>query len=587
MDYCDVAQLFSAIEKISSRLEMTSLLAQLFEKASGQEINIISNISLGQLHPPYMNVHFNMAEKTVVKAVVQLLGISSQQVTQGVKQLGDIGIFIEQHTWQSSSTPLSLTTVYETLCALATVSGTGSQESKVHMLYRLLEQLDPLSAKYVLRIVVGKLRLGFSDMTIIDALSWMVCGDKSARSVIENAYNICADIGYIAQEIKQHGLDILTHQAINVGIPIRPAAAERLATASLIFDKIGTCVAQPKLDGFRLQVHINKASPQPAVHFFSRNLLDMSDMFPDLVTHLLSLPVTTLIVEGEAISFDANTGNFLPFQETVRRKRKHDIAKAQEDFPLKLFLFDILYLNGESMLDHTHEQRRTELVKLIQHTHVESVELIPEWPIDAAGILESHFYESIAAGLEGLVVKRPDAIYKPGKRNFNWIKLKRHQQGHLHDTLDVVVLGYYAGKGKRTSFGIGAFLVGVYDQECDNFQTIAKIGTGLSDTQWCELKKVCDQVATSSQPTNVVCAKALMPDVWVTPHIVYTAYADEITVSPLHAAGKKEDSLGYALRFPRALHFRPDKGPYQATTVKEIVSLYNHQSIKSAVSVQE
>jgi DNA ligase-1 len=367
---------------------------------------------------------------------------------------------------------------------------------------------------------------------------------------------------------------------IKLGTPIIPAAAERLPTAQAIFDKLGPCIAEPKLDGFRLQIHLNKTSAHHEIHFFSRNLQDMSAMFPDLTKEMLKLNVTSLICEGEAIGYDPDTGNFLPFQETVKRKRKHGVEEMATEFPLQLFLFDILYLNGESYLNVPYNQRHDTLTKILNGVSSEHLFAIQHKEIHNGKELEDYFYAEVAQGLEGLVVKRPDAIYQPGKRNFNWIKLKRQEEGHLEDTIDCVVLGYYAGKGKRSHFGIGAFLVGVFNKDRDVFQTVAKIGTGMTDDEWRDLKKKCDALAVEDKPKNIECAKELTPDVWVTPTIVCRVRADEITLSPLHTAGKTATTLGYALRFPRFMDYRTDKSAEEASTDHEIKRLYENQFIK-------
>ena len=579
MKFIEVAHSFDEIEPIAARLEITRLLADLFKKASAHEAEIIASLSLGQLHPPHIGTQFNIAEKNLLKAVAEFLDKSEDSVKKEMKHLGDIGLVLSAHEWKNSA-ELSVTEVYKALCTLEEMGGTGSQEEKTDFLAKLFKQLDPLSAKFVARIIIGKLRLGFSDMTIIDALSWMEAGDKSLRPILENAYNICADIGLIAKALKEGGSKHIEHMSIKLGTPILPAAAERLPTAKAIVEKLGDCIAEPKLDGFRLQIHLDKTKSHPKVHFFSRNLQDMSAMFPDLIKELLKLDVQNVICEGEAIGYDPNTGGFLPFQETVKRKRKHGIEEAATEFPLQLFLFDLLYLNNESYLDTPYTQRHNQLVKLLDEVKSDHLFTIEHKKIHTAKELEDYFYSEVAQGLEGLVVKRPDALYQPGKRNFNWIKLKRQEEGHLEDTIDCVVLGYYAGKGKRAHFGIGAFLVGVFNKELDMFQTVAKIGTGMTDEEWRTLKKKGDSLAVEHKPKNVQCAKELTPDVWVTPDIVCRTRADEITLSPLHSAGKTETHLGYALRFPRFMDYRLDKSAQEATTDDEIKRLYEDQFVK-------
>ncbi|PKN03430.1 DNA ligase, partial [Candidatus Dependentiae bacterium HGW-Dependentiae-1] len=545
-------------------------------QATPTEASIICTLSVGQLNPPYIGTQFAIAEKNMLKIVAELLGESEKAVQHEVKKLGDVGLVVQTGSWHPKD-ELTVHAVYKSLHEIERVSGTGSQEERAKLLGDLLKNLDPISAKFVVRIVLGKLRLGFSDMTIIDALSWMEVGDKSLRPIIEDAYNMCADIGLIARTLKQEGIDALKNMKIHVGVPILPAAAERMPTARAIIEKIGHCVAQPKLDGFRLQIHIDKTGAKPKIHFFSRNLQDMSFMFPDVTQAVAKLDVELFIGEGEAIVYDVHAGNFLPFQETVKRKRKHGIEEAMAELPLRVFMFDLLYLNGHSLLEKTHAERRKKLLAIFKGSHDDRVQVIDEKEIRTAKELEDYFNQNIASGLEGLVVKKEDSIYQPGKRNFNWIKLKRQEEGHLEDTIDCVILGYYAGEGKRAGFGIGAFLVGVYNKKEDRFETVAKIGTGLTDIEWVALKHRCDMFSVKEKPKNVVCVKDLIPDVWVSPEIVCLVRADEITLSPVHAAGKTGDHLGYALRFPRCMGYRDDKAPTEATTVTEIERLYKDQ----------
>ncbi len=578
MKFIEVARSFNEIEPIAARLEITRLLSELLKKASPREAEIITSLSLGELRPPHLGTQFNIAEKNLIKAVAEFLQVGQETIKHQMKSIGDIGLVLNSYEWQPTK-ELSVTEVYDALCTIEQIGGTGSQEEKINLLTQLFTELDPLSAKFVARMVIGKLRLGFSDMTIIDALSWMEAGNKSLRTQLEDAYNICADIGLIARTLKQDGMNAIEHMQIKLGTPILPAAAERMPTAKALFEKLGTCYAEPKLDGFRLQIHLDKTKQIPEIHFFSRNLQDMSAMFPDIAKELLKLNVKNLICEGEAIGFDTNTGGFLPFQETVKRKRKHGVEEAATEFPLQLFLFDLLYLNNQSWLNETYINRHRGLEELLDGITSDHLFVSEATEIDSAQQLENYFLSIVESGLEGIVVKRPDALYQPGKRNFNWIKLKRQEEGHLEDTLDCVILGYYAGKGKRAHFGIGAFLVGVFNKNLDMFQTVAKIGTGMTDEEWRTLKKKCDALAIGEKPKNVESAKELTPDVWINPELICRVRADEITLSPLHSAGKTATTLGYALRFPRFMDYRTDKSAEEATTDEEVKRLYEDQFI--------
>lgn len=579
MKFLELAHCFQKIEKTSSRLEMTEYLAELLQQADPEEAAIICNISLGQLYPPYISTHFTIAQTLMTYVVADVLNSTPEAVNAKLVQTGDLGSCIEKDSWKPTK-DLSLRQVYKQLCTLEAIVGAGSQDEKRTFLVDLILGLDPLSGKFVVRIVLGKLRLGFSDMTLLDALSLMEGGNKSLKPTIEQAYNVCADIGYIAKILKAEGITAVATLQSKIGTPIRPASAERLSSAHDIIEKIGPCVAQPKIDGFRLQIHINKTnSSTPIITFFSRHLTDMSGMFPDLTKELVRLPVTTIIVEGEAIVYDPDTQTFLPFQETIKRRRKYDIETKAEELPLQLVLFDLLYLDGVSLLQQGHEQRRQELERIVLSIKSTKMSIIEERKVMTVHELDTYFMLCLSLGLEGLVVKRPDAVYQAGKRNFNWIKLKRQQVGQLQDTIDCVVLGYYTGSGKRAAFGIGAFLVGIYNQTKDCFETVAKVGTGLKDADWIELRKKCDEIVTNSCPPRVVCPKQLYPDVWVQPELVVLIRADDITLSPLHSAGKTETEPGYALRFPRFIGYRPDKSAGEVTTTSEIVHLYRLQFV--------
>jgi DNA ligase-1 len=584
MLFQDVAVTFNQIEPVQSRLEMTRMLSELLKKATPQEAKIISYLSLGELNPPYIGTQTNFAEKSAIKSISKLLDIPQDKVKQKFKETGDLGSVITVGKFPEKSN-LTVEEVYARLFDIVNILGEGSQELKQDSVLILLRELDSISAKFIIRIITHTLRLGFSDMTLIDAISWMLVGDKSLRKEIENEYNLCVDIGLVIFNAKAEGIEGVKKLKMEVGIPVRPAAAERLPTPADIIEKIGDCIAQPKIDGFRLQVHLDKTGEKPVVRFFSRNLVDMSHMFPDLVEALLTLNVDTLICEGEAVVYDVDTGNFVPFQETIKRKRKHGIQEALTELPLKLFLFDILYLNGESLLHLGCEARRDKLKIALNpkrpQDKQDTINLIEEKKVKTAKELEDYFLEKVQDGLEGVVVKKTDSIYQAGKRNFNWIKLKRELSGQLNDSVDCVILGYYNGSGKRSGFGIGAFLVGVFNKNKDHFQTIAKIGTGMTDAEWKELKAKCDKIVVHDQPKNIECHKNLIPDVWVNPEIVCEVKADEITMSPVHTAGKTHDHLGYALRFPRFISYRIDKDATDSTSPHELKEMYDMQFKKS------
>jgi DNA ligase 1 len=341
---------------------------------------------------------------------------------------------------------------------------------------------------------------------------------------------------------------------------------------------MGVVDAQPKYDGFRVQIHKNGDK----ISMFSRNLENMTHMFPELIAGALGqIKTKTAILDSEALAYNPDSEEFLPFQETTKRRRKHNIEEVAKTLPLKAFVFDILYKDGKSLIDEPLHER----LKILKETLREGDTLIAakNKTISDAKDLSILLDDSISKGLEGVVIKKLESRYEAGGRNFNWVKLKRHSSGELQDTIDCVILGYVFGRGKRTAFGAGALLVGVYDDKKDEFVTVSKIGTGLSDEEWKEIHKRADKIKINHKPARV--NSVLEPSVWIKPEIVIEILADEITRSPIHTAGafvkNGEKEPGYALRFPRLVSFRSsDKKAEDATTVKELIEMYDQQGKK-------
>lgn len=568
MTFRRLCQFFAQLEETASRNKMTEILADLLKSATAGEVDKICYLSLGRLAPLYAGIEFNLAEKMMSKILATAYKKSEEKVKKQYKKVGDLGEVAEFFDKRERGKSMAVKEVYDRLYEIAMEVGAGSVERKVSKMAQLLDDLDAKSAKYIVRIPVGKLRLGFSDLTILDALSWMIAGDKSKRGEIEEAFHVRADIGQIAQIIKRKGLKGLKGVKVSLGVPIMPALCQRLPTAEEMVKKLGKMAVEPKYDGTRLQIHFGKKN---FVRIFTRNLENVTHMFPDLIEALpKEVRVKSVILDGEAIGFDPKTGKFLPFQETIKRKRKYEIGKKAKEIPLKFFCFDILYKDGKDLLKTPFSKRR-EILERILFSKNKTIVLSPQIVTDSPQNLRKYHDEQIKKGLEGVVVKKWEAPYDPGRRGYTWVKFKQEKGkkgGGLADTLDCVVMGYYRGKGKRAEFGIGAFLVGV--RKTGEFLTISKIGTGLSDEQWREMYKRCEKVKTKDKPKQYQVAKDLVPDIWCQPEIVVEIEADNITKSPIHTAS-------YALRFPRLIRFRDDKNSNQATTLVEAEKLYRLQ----------
>ncbi len=569
MLFSELSIFFQKLESTTKRNEMMGILAELFQNSEVEEIDKIIYLLDGRVAPPYEKLEFGISEKLALRSISLAFMKDVIEIEKLYKGIGDLGEIVFKLS--KGEKDLQVLEVFRILQEIALLKGEGSIEAKVNKLAYLINSLTPLGAKYIVRIVLGRLRLGIGEPSIMDALSYAKKGDKTLREYIERAYNITSDLGYCARIFWEGGIDALKKIKVEVGKPIRMALAERLSTAEEIIKKLGKCIVEPKFDGFRCQVH----KKGKEVKIFSRNLEDNTHMFPDIVQGIIDqVSCEEVILEGEAISYNPETNEFYPFQITVQRKRKYNVEKMMNLFPLKLFVFDLLYVDGEDLTSLPYLRRREKLEKIILPGDIIVITnyIITNNPIE----LQAFFEGSITEGLEGIVAKRLEAPYQAGVRNFNWIKLKRSYQSQLTDTVDCVILGYFRGRGQRAKFGIGALLVGVYNPKEDRYETIAKIGTGPTEEEWLRFREILDEIRVEEKPNNV--ESQIIPDVWVYPKYVVEIQADEITKSPVHTCGKDGEKLGYALRFPRVIGFiREDKSPEQATTVNEILEMFQQQ----------
>ena len=582
MEFARLAHTFEELEQTSSRLALIELLTQLFRAIERpEEIEQVCYLVQGRVAPFYVALEMGMAEKSVTRALAQASHTTPEQVEALYATLGDLGLVAAQVSGEAERVPtaLSIDEVFGSLQAIAQTSGKGAVEQKSARLVDLLSRVDSVSAKYVVRIVLGNLRLGIGDATVLDAQAKARWNEVKKRKLLEGAYHKTSDLGLIARTLWEHPDQEEAERKvaaldIQVGKPVHSQLAERLPSAEAIITRMGVVVAQYKYDGLRAQIH--KIGQQ--VTIFSRNLEDQTHMFPELIAGTLTqVRAESAILDAEALAYNATSEEFLPFQETTRRRRKHGIEAMAEQLPLKAFVFDILYKDGASLLDTPLAER----LKILEETIAvdETLMRTASHTISDAHNLTLLFDEAISKGLEGLVVKKQESRYEAGARNFNWVKLKRHSAGALNDTIDCVLLGYLYGRGKRTALGAGSLLVGLYDPAQDLFVTVTKIGTGLSDEQWRSIRERTKGLEVDHRPARV--SSLIEPSVWVEPQLVLEVLADEITRSPTHTAGKVGDEPGYALRFPRLVSFREaDKKPEDATTVRELIELYQSQGKK-------
>lgn len=591
MTFANLATYFEKLEATSSRLSLIDILSDLFKHTHKDEVDKIIYLLQGRIAPFFAPIEIGMADKTVAQSIGEAFGLSKEEVLKDYSKKGDLGIVAfelsKEKRKKGKKEELSVATVFEVLHKIAMTSGDGTVVKKITALRELLEHMDAISAKHLVRIPLGNTRLGIGDPTVLDGLALAVLGDRTKRKLLEKAYNETSDLGLIGKTLMNGGLKAVQKLGVTVGRPIRSELCERLPNPEKVFEKMSYDAdkkeigvhATPKYDGFRVQIHKDGKK----VSMFSRNLEDMTHMFPELIEGTLKqVKAKTAILDTEALAYQPESEEFLPFQETTKRRRKHNIEEVAKQLPLRAFVFDMLYVNGKSLIDLPLLTRMDYLKKEVEKddTLIPAPGKILKKPEELQLMLD----DSISKGLEGVVAKRVDSPYEAGGRNFNWVKLKRHSAGELHDTIDCVILGYIFGKGKRTAFGAGALLVGIYDKEKDEFVTVSKIGTGLSDEEWQSIKGKTKGLTSDHKPARV--NSKIEPSVWVKPEIVIEILADEITRSPNHTAGMvvedgKVVTPGYALRFPRLIKFRDkDKKAEDATTVKELIEMFKQQGHK-------
>jgi len=569
MPFKELASYFDKLEKTSSRLKITKVLSELFEATTSAEVDKIVYLSLGILAPNYEGVLLNLAEKMMIRTLALAFNKSADEVKSLYKKSGDLGDTAEELSQSTvHHSQLTVTDVYEKLLDIAKDNGEGSQERKVEMTSSLLKNLDSLSVRFVARIPVGKLRLGFSEKTVIDALAGH---DPKIQKEIEEAYNIRPDIGYIARLVKEGNLKAAKPE---IGVPVVPMLAQRLNSVTEMIKKMGEVSVEPKFDGLRIFIHFKRHNPDKAeadfVRIFTRNMnLIPLETFPELAEVGKYIKADEIIIDTEAVGLDPQRQMFVDFQKTVSRRRKHEIEKNSNEIPLQFQVFDILLIDGKSLINELYLTRREELVKRIENG---SLLRVDENTItkDPEVIRELHD-KYLKMGLEGVVVKKANGKYVSGRTGWNWVKMKEEegQEGRLSDTLDCIVMGYFTGKGKRAQFGLGKILVGIKDG--DVIRTLTKVGTGLTEAMLVEIKNRLNKLQSKEKPKEYEAQKDLIPDVWAVPSLVIEVTADSISKSTKH-------SLGLSLRFPRFLRIREDKGAGDATTLEELKNVAGLQN---------
>ena len=579
MLYSDLAETFDRLESTGSRLEMTSILAEFFRRADKGELRSIVYLSQGKLHPDFVPGVLGMADRLVMKAIAKASGNPDDKVEKLTIETGDMGQVAETMISRKKqmalfSEELTVARVVRGLTTIENADGKDSQDTKQKTLAGLLHDSGPLEARYLCRTVTGRMRVGAADMTILDALA-EAFATKEDRPAIERAFNVTCDIGLVAETIANGGMDAVRAIGVKVGSPVKVMLAERLPSISEVVEKMGgRCAMEYKYDGIRVQAHIGRDS----VKLYSRRLEDLTSNFPDIAEALRArCGHDEAIIEGECVAIDPETGFMLPFQNVTHRRKKHGMDEAVRDVPVRIFMFDMLYADGEDWTPRPYLERRAALEEGFEIG--DNVQMTTMRMVGSPEEGEEFFANAIGSRCEGIMAKSvaPDSVYRAGSRGFLWIKYKKDYQQALTDSFDLVVVGAFYGMGKRAG-RYGALLMAAYDGETGRFETVCKLGTGFDDAFLDAMPALLDGSLSESKPSSV--DAEMVPDVWFEPNVVLEVVAAEITLSPIHTAAKDvlKEGAGLGIRFPRFTgRVRDDKTPEQCTSVSEIIEMFEMQ----------
>jgi DNA ligase 1 len=579
LDFSIIVRILEEMEQTTSRLELTNYLVTLFKNTSSELIDKIIYLIQGKIRPDYEGIEMGIAEKMIIRIILQLSNISSEEVYHKYREIGDLGSVAETFLKNRVQTTLftekvTIERIYLIFDKISKTTGKGSQEIKLRLFASLFNDSSPEECKYIIRFALGTLRLGIADSTIMDALALAYTSDKKNRKVLESAYNVSSDLGRVSKILVKKGLEAVSAIKIELFIPIRPMLAERVQTSKEALEKVsGKGAVEFKLDGERVQIH----RKDKKVQIFSRSLENITHYYPDLAEASRTIGLRNFIIEAEVVAIDKYTEEFLPFQELMHRRRKYDIAKNVEDYPVSVNVFDILWASGRDKTNLPYKERRDLLKDVIANSVDRRLTVIQQNIVTSVEQLEKFMAKSIEHGCEGILVKQTNSAYRAGARGFAWIKIKREYRSELVDSLDLVIIGGSYGRGRRVG-RYGALLLAVYDKNENVFKSVCKVGSGFTDEALAELFTELGKYTIPKKHPRVY--SKLEMDTWFLPTIVIEIIASEITLSPEYDAGMGSirKGFGLSLRFPKFTNkIRLDKNPQDITDESELIQMYRKQ----------
>lgn len=559
MDYSTIADAYEILEEVPSKLKKADILADLLSKTPSSELEKVVLLVRGTVFPGYSQMELGIADKMVIKSIAKATGFKESDVVEKFKKTGDLGLTVEEclkSKKQSTLARKKLTVdfVFSEMRKLAEISGKGSQERKLGMIAELVVSAKPKEARYIVRTILGNLRVGASDGIIRDAIAKSFLQEhdkKEAIEAVEYALNIVADFGEVARIAKERGINGLKKVQIEIGKPIQVMLAEKGESLEKILEKYKKIAIEWKFDGLRIQCH----KKGDKIWLFTRRLEDVTKQFPDIANMVNnSVKVKDCVIEGEALGINPKNDEPFPFQTLSQRvHRKYDIEKMVKEIPIQLNLFDAIYVDGESLINKPFLERRKILEKIIKPISGK-IQLAKQITTDDLKEMEKFYKSALEARQEGVMLKVLDSSYVFGRHVDGWIKIKP-----VMETLDLVVIGATWGEGARANW-LTSFVLACRDSRSDELLECGMMSTGLTEDEYKEMTKTLKPLIISEKGKEVK----------VKPKIVIEVMYQEIQKSSNY-------SSGFALRFPAFKNFRPDKGPSDVDTISRVKKLYSSQ----------
>ncbi|XP_077301389.1 uncharacterized protein LOC143921955 [Arctopsyche grandis] len=565
--FLDLCKELEKISKTTKRLEIQSILSQFFKIVKIKDPNSLSSIVFlcnASLYPEYLNTEMGIGEHIIQQAISEGTGLSVKTIKQKFVKSGDYGVIAMDNRVNqlfASKKLLTVEDVFNNMKRISFETGKNSTNSKKNLMLQLMNACSPLETKYLIRLFESQLKIGLALQTILISIS--LAYDESNFTIIKSAYNKHPDFNYLIEMLLVHGIEKLNiFCKITPGIPIKPMLAHPHKNLTKAFSKFenNKFLSEFKYDGERVQIHHFNG----VTKVFSRNSEDMTEKFPDITSMFLS--EKSFIIDAEGVAF--SDGKIMPFQLLSTRKRKN-VEKIE--VAVCVFAFDIVFFDSKELLDMPLSERR-EILRS-NFSEIESkFQFAIGYECNSVEDIETQFKNASEGNCEGVMLKSLTSTYQPSHRSNSWGKIKKDYLDAVGDSLDLVVVGAFYGKGKRTG-NFGGFLLATYNDETTRFEPCCKIGTGFSDES---LKLFYDQLSPkiTSNPSQIdFNDKSIHPDVWILPHYVWEVKAASLSLSPIYSAGSREK--GISLRFPRFLNERTDKKPEDATTSNQIWRMYN------------